>query len=78
MAEAFKYSREDVYDNNNNVAGTALFRTRRGVSGAQAEFRGTRGRVNNGQRTVAARAAARAARGSRYNRNRLTRRIYGR
>lgn len=76
MAEAYRYNREDVYDANNNVAGTALFRTRRG--GTQAEFRGTYGRVNRGLRSVAARAAARAARGSRYNRSRLTRRIYGR
>ena len=70
MAEAYKYSREEVTGANGPV-GTALFRQRRGVAGGNGaapewEFRGTRGRIQNYERNAAARGAAR---NSAYNRN---------
>ncbi len=61
MAEPYVYSREDVTDDNGNVVGTALFRSVRGEGGVpgEPEFRGTRGRIRNYERSAAARGAAR-------------------
>ena len=62
MAEAYRYSREGVTDANGNDAGTALFRRARGVPGGTGEpeweFRGTRGRIQNYERSAAGRMAA--------------------
>lgn len=68
MAEPYRYSRETVTDANGNEVGTALFRIARtvaggtggtGVGGGEWEFRGTRGRIQNYERSAAARGAAR-------------------
>ena len=74
MAEAYQYSREGVQGANGENVGTALFRRVRGTRGrgglnigqGEWEFRGTRGRIQNYERSAAARGAAR---NSAYNRN---------
>ena len=64
MAEAFKYRRETVEDENGNVVDTALFRIPRGngrANWANAEYRGASngGRVRQYIRSAAGRGAAR-------------------
>lgn len=59
MAEPYRYSRETVTDANGNDVGTALFRIGRGTGTGEWEFRGTRGRIQNYERSAAARGAAR-------------------
>ena len=66
MAEAFKYRRENVEDENGNVVDTALFRIPRGnapgrADWSNAEYRGASngGRVRQYIRSAAGRGAAR-------------------
>jgi hypothetical protein len=71
MAEPYRYSREEVSGANGQSVGTALFRRARGVAGGTGgapewEFRGTRGRIQNYERSAAGRGAAR---NQAYNRN---------
>ena len=66
MAEAYRYRREDVTDQNGNVVDTALIRLPRGngsgvIDWSQGEYRGASrgGRVRRYIRSAAGRGAAR-------------------